>query len=765
MKATCRWRSYLSLSVTFGLLSACTLNPNARKEKDYRNGLSFLRRGEYSAAKVEFSKATKIDPAYADAHFQLGQSYILMQQPNEAYQEFARTIDLRPDDYRARLAMANLLILRRDFTQAKEQTAFLLKQRPTDPAVHSTIASLLAAEGDIPGAIRETEQTIALAPGHWEPYLSLALLQMKVGQPDAAESDFKKVIEMDPKEVRARVLLGSFYQSTGRAADAEQQFREGMAIAPDNMAPRQALARLYMSEGKTGDAEHILLQARQDLPRDPDATLALSNFYFVTGNQDKAIAEYAALYQERPNDTVVKKKYIQLLIQTRRYDQAQKLNDEILQLNPGDNDALVDRSEIQISEGDINDAVQTLQTVVNNAPNNSLAHYAFGVALEKQGYPERAVGEWRQALNLDPNDLDAERALANEAMLQGDMNALQDAANQIIRMEPSGSEGYALRALSSINRGQFDTADRDVRRAIEAAPESAFGYVQLGNLKSAQKQYGDAVKAYQQALDRNAGSTDALRGVMSAYAAEKQPDKAIEAAKKQIGLVPANSSFYDLLGAALFHFMKDFNGAEGALEKSVALDGHNVDAVIQLCQVQAATGRIDQAIASGEQSLKLNPRQTGIYIVLGDLYAAKSDWKNAQARYQSADTLSPFNPVAANDLARAMLHTGGNLDTAMSLAQTARRGMPESPTVADTMGWIYYQRGEYALAVSSLKLALSLEQKHQLKNDPDIQYHLGMAYEKAKQPAQARTLFENLLKNNPNYRGADIQAELAGLKS
>ncbi len=50
-------------------------------------------------------------------------------------------------------------------------------------------------------------------------------------------------------------------------------------------------------------------------------------------------------------------------------------------------------------------------------------------------------------------------------------------------------------------------------------------------------------------------------------------------------------------------------------------------------------------------------------------------------------------------LASVMLQSGGNLDVALSLAQTARRGMPDSPNVADTLGWIYYQKGAYRSAV------------------------------------------------------------------
>jgi len=346
------------------------------------------------------------------------------------------------------------------------------------------------------------------------------------------------------------------------------------------------------------------------------------------------------------------------------------------------------------------------------------------------------------------------------------MNTLEDAANQMIRLQPGSPQGYGLRALANINRTHYTEAEQDIRRAIEVAPQSAFGYVQLGNLRLAEKQFSDAAKAYQDALDRNANSTDALRGLMNAYVAEKQVDKAIAAANGQITKFPNSSSLYNLLGGVLFHVKRDLTGAEAAFEKSVALDSHNYDALIQLCQVRAAKGDIDQAIATGEQSLKDNPHQPGLDVLLGSLYESKQDWKNAESAYQSALAINSRDPVACNNLARVMLHTGGNFDVALGLAETARRSLPDSPGVADTLGWIYYQKGVYPLAINNLQEALKLQTKKNLPDSPDIHYHLGMAYEKTAQPALARQQFEQVLKTYPNYRDAEgIKKELLRLKS
>lgn len=763
MRFTSSRHLILTLILIATLFSACSRDPNVRKQKYFQSGQRYFNEGKYREAAIEFTNAVKIDPNYADAHLQLAESYLQLQQGEHAYQELARTVELQPDNYRARMEMANLLIVSRSFQQAQEQTDLLLQKRPNDPAVHSIVSSLLATQENIPGAIGEMQQTIALAPGRWESYLALALLQSRNNQPDAAEASFKKVIELNPKAMHARLLLGTYYQSHNHFAEAEQQFHNAIDLDPNSVDPRAALARVYLAEGKKADAEEILKQAKHDLPNDSSAYRLLGEFYFMTGELDKATAEYGALSQEHPEDLQVKKNYIQLLIQTKRFPEARKLDDELLKANPNDDDALVYQNQMQITDGDVNNAAQKLQTVIKNAPKNAEAHYTLGVAYEKLGYLERADSEWREALRLQPNMLDAERSLAGAAMRQGDMGTLEEAATQMISLQPASPDGYALRALSNINRKHYTEAENDIRKAIDVAPQNSFGYVQMGNLKFTQGQYSDAAKAYQEALDRNSDSTDALRGLMNTYVAEKQVDKAIAAANAQIAKSPNNSGFYDLLGTALFRSKKDVSGAEAALEKSAALDKHNSDALLKLCQVRAAKGEIDQAIATAQQSLKDNPREPNLFVLMGKLYESKSEWRQAEDAYQHALAINSQDALASNNLARVMLQTGGNLDVALSLAQTARRGLPDSPGVADNLAWIYYQKGAYQSAIGLLLEALKLQEKNKAPDNPDIHYHLGMAYAKSGQTALARQQFERVLKINP--KSSDAKKQLAQLKS
>ena len=255
----------------------------------------------------------------------------------------------------------------------------------------------------------------------------------------------------------------------------------------------------------------------------------------------------------------------------------------------------------------------------------------------------------------------------------------------MISLQASSPEGYALRALANINRKRYTEAEADVRKAIEIAPQSSFGYVQMGNLKFAQRQFSEAAQAYQTALDQNQNSTDALRGLMNSYVAQKQLDRALAIAEAQIAKVPNDGAFYDLLGSALFYNKHDLPAAEVAFAKSAELDKKRPDSLIKLAEVEAAQGKSADAIATCQQGLQTYPHEVNFYFVLGEIYQSKRDWPNAGDSYQKALVITPESPIASGKLAYVMLQSGQNLDVALSLAQNARRGLPTSPAVADTL--------------------------------------------------------------------------------
>jgi len=745
-------------SVTAALFTGCSRDPNVRKQKYLESGDRYFAKGKYREAAIQYSNALQVDPRFAAAHYQLGESFLKLGDSIRAFQELSRTVELAPDNYRAHTDLANLLLGARNpdgsinedyMKQARVHLDLLRQKQPQNPEVFQAWADYYAGESNLAEALQEMQRGIAADPTRSESYLDLALLQLKANLPDQAEANFKKAADLAPTAGNAQLALGSFYQSRNRLPEAEQQFKHAIEVAPKDPAPREALVRLYMAEGKKQEAEDFLKQAKKDLGDTSEGYRLLGDYYFASGDLDKATAEYGSLYSEHPKDLQVKKNYIQLLILKNRLEEAGKLNDEVLKASPRDVDALIYRGQIQLHRNDAAGAVDSLQRALKDDPGNAVAHYQLGVAFDMQHNEGRAESELREAVRARPDLTDAQRALATLELRSGDFDALTQSGQQIIAAAPYAPDGYIMRAVAEMNRQKYSDAEQDLTKVMGILPNSAVPYVQMGNLYQVQKKYSEASKFYREALDKDPSSTDGLQGVMNVYVAQKQVDQAIAAARGQIAKSPNTSGFYDLLGTALFQ-KKDLSGAEAAFHKAIDLDGNNSDALLKLGQVQAAGGSVGQALAMYQQSIKDHPREIGFYILAGEMYESQSSWDQAKAMYQKALEIQPDNPLASNNLAYVMLQQGGNIDVALAMAQTARRGMPESSNAADTLGWAYFQKGVYQSAIQMFQESLRLNEKRGAPDDATVHYHLGLAYQKANQPSQARQQLERVLRINPN---------------
>ena len=137
-------------------------------------------------------------------------------------------------------------------------------------------------------------------------------------------------------------------------------------------------------------------------------------------------------------------------------------------------------------------------------------------------------------------------------------------------------------------------------------------------------------------------------------------------------------------------------------------------------------------------------------MVVGTVYEMKGDIPKARETYEKVLAINPRFGAAANNLAWIYSEHGGDKDKALQLAQTAKEIMPDDPRVADTLGWILYKRGIYQRALALLK-----ESASKLGNNPQVQYHLGMAYQQAGEKTAAREALRAAVESKAEFPGKD----------
>jgi tetratricopeptide (TPR) repeat protein len=290
------------------------------------------------------------------------------------------------------------------------------------------------------------------------------------------------------------------------------------------------------------------------------------------------------------------------------------------------------------------------------------------------------------------------------------------------------------------------------------APQNSLAYLMLGELRYAQKKYPEGAALLEQALQYDPNSIAAMRGLVGYDLLKKQPGNALARLNAQIAKSPKNSGFYDLL-AQLQIQNKNLDQAAATAQKAMELNPDDGEAVSIYAQLQVQRGQASNAVGAWEQWSKIHPNNAGGLAILGMLEESRGNKQKAEDYYKKALQIQPAQPVAANNLAYMMLQNGGNVDVALTLAQTARRGMPNSPSSADTLAWAYYNKGAYGFARDLLEDAIKIN-----PNSVTMHYHLGMVYAKLGDKNNASIHLKKSISLAPDSPQAkDAKAALQGL--
>ena len=65
----------LVVTLAAGFVAGCKRDPVARKHAYFESGTRYFDQGKYREAAIELQNAIKVDPRYADAHYELSGCY------------------------------------------------------------------------------------------------------------------------------------------------------------------------------------------------------------------------------------------------------------------------------------------------------------------------------------------------------------------------------------------------------------------------------------------------------------------------------------------------------------------------------------------------------------------------------------------------------------------------------------------------------------------------------------------------------------------
>lgn len=263
--------------------------------------------------------------------------------------------------------------------------------------------------------------------------------------------------------------------------------------------------------------------------------------------------------------------------------------------------------------------------------------------------------------------------------------------------------------LAALNAGRARSAIPLFERLLELDPRNpqawnnlGLAYLQIGNLD-------EAASAFRKQLEVNPSDEHANTYLGLALERQRKYDEATAAFRKQIEVNPLDPTAHAALGE-IFLERLDYAQAVPELEKATILSPENAGLQVSLGRAYANTGKSDEAIAAFEKAADLSRAPAILNDVAFHLAEQKLALDKAQ-RYAEAAIADASASLQSADLAHV---TTAELGRAADIA-----------AYWDTLGWVYFQKGDLDRATPYVRAAWALSQ------DGEAGDHLAQIYEKS----------------------------------
>lgn len=732
--------------LTLALLWGCA-DPKERLQRHQLDGKRYLAAGKVREAVIEYRNAVQLAPNSGEDHLHLGQALLQLGTVDDirsAFKEFTLAVQHDPELLQAQLEVGKLLQLSGDLDGAREKAELILDRVPAHKQGRLLLAQALAGQKETERSLKLFGQLAKDYPEWIQVHLGWAQVLTSVGRPKEAEAALRNAIALDPKALAAPMLLSSMLVAQQRRADAISVLDTLIAEVPEATLAYIQRARIQMLDGDAAGARETLKALVAVRPNEAVSYLALGRLLEQLRDRDGALAVYTDGVDKAVEATDLRIKLAEMQIVDGDFDAVETQAKALLKGDSGLVSGRILTGLVAMGRGQTELAIQTFSRVLKDQPGHALAEYYLARAYARSGDLVTAQARYQAALDTNKDLLVARVALTELLLQKGELEGAKIEVERLRALAPNFPDTLLLSGMVATAERKYGAAQAYFKQVLKVVPDLAEGHYQLGRVLLIQQKVAAARKEIERAYVLEPERDRALALLVQMDMADKRPSSAKKRLIAATVAYPDRPVPFDLLGQLLVR-TGDLAGAQAAFEKAIALDPSFAPAYAALGQLAVKSGDLDGAIERFKAAVAKNPDHVGARMLLGVVYEQKGDDAAAIDTYKSLLERTPNFVPAANNLAWLYVNSGGddtgNVDVAMGLAQTAREYAPDDPSVADTLGWIYYTRGAYLKAEGLLAEALE-----SLGDSPEVLYHAGMISARQGHTALAKQRLKRAIK-------------------
>jgi tetratricopeptide (TPR) repeat protein/HEAT repeat protein len=438
-----------------------------------------------------------------------------------ALKTYEKALDRNPKDLETRIKVVQLLQIQGELDRAIKQYELLIAAAPQNADFVFQLAEALLQRGDRQKALEQLKRLEARGTQDEDTLAALVDFYERVDEKPRAMALLQRLTQVGSRDPQHLVELGSRFWQQDDKKRALQTWERIKSVVPDRALALQTLGEVYLEHDLVKEALEALSEAARLRPKDlkfkKAFALALERAGAASASRDFRVRQYEdarKIWEEllkgagdnahaarearqhivtlwalsgqllqrvaplerrlraTPPDLESGRLLAEVLMRLRRYPDAERTLQLIVQKAPGDTSSLLQLERVLVQQRKLQQAIKVLETLVRADPKRARESYQRMAQYAAELYQDdQALRYAARAVELGPDDAEGHRKLGDMYRKRQDVPRAVQAYRQAIAKNDRLFAVYFQLAELLINQSEVEEADKLLRRVMRASPD------------------------------------------------------------------------------------------------------------------------------------------------------------------------------------------------------------------------------------------------------------------------------------------------------
>ena len=354
-----------------------------------------------------------------------------------------------------------------------------------------------------------TERLLGLAESPlWRATRANALLEL--GHREEAIAELNPAREAAPEERYVAHELVLAYLQLERWEDARQAALRAIELSPSTECLYRHLEQAYLREGLFDEAIERAEGWLEDPARGAGPALLKARALSATDRGGEAAEVLETAVRDHPDSAAVHDHLAELRVMARDFAGAVEAAKAAIRLDPQESAHHVALVTAHLQMGETDQASLAIEGWIEAVPDEPAPFLARANFLVSE-HPEEAAKALEQALECDPENVEALANLGALSLVRGDYAEAIRRLRRVLELDPGRANGLEMLGIAYLKMGQIDDALLALRKAVEMNPRSVQAHKLLGTALLTKGRPEQSIAALQKAVGLAPGDAEVLR--------------------------------------------------------------------------------------------------------------------------------------------------------------------------------------------------------------------------------------------------------------